>query len=40
MSKYVIKVIKEYGITYNLSYFVIDNTLNNNTIITMLFLAL
>ena len=40
MLKYVIKVIKEYGITHNLGYFVIDNAPNNDTMMTTLSLAL
>ena len=39
MSKYVIKVLKEYDIIRNLRYFTIDNAPNNNTIITTLSLA-
>jgi hypothetical protein len=38
--KYVLKVLIEYDIIKNLGYFVIDNTLNNNTIITLLSFAL
>ena len=33
MSKYFFNVIKEYRIEKNLGYIVIDNALNNNTII-------
>ena len=40
MLKYVIKVLKEYRIIYNLGYFVIDNAPNNDTIIATLSLAL
>jgi len=40
MSKYVLKVLKEYDIICNLGYFTIDNALNNNTMIIALSLAL
>ena len=40
MSKYVIKVLKEYDIIRNLRYFTIDNAPDNNTIIAALSLAL
>ena len=40
MSKYVIKVLKEYSITHNLGYFVMDNAPDNNTMMTVLSLAL
>ena len=40
ISKYIIEIIKKYGIKKNLGYFVIDNTPNNNTIIIALFQAL
>lgn len=33
---YLLNVIKEYGIKKNLGYIVIDNTLDNNTMITVL----
>ena len=36
MSKYVIKVLKDYDIIRNLGYFVIDNAPNNDTIMTTL----
>lgn len=40
MSKYVLEVLKEYDIIKNLSYFTMDNALDNDTIITALSLAL
>ena len=40
MSKYLFNVIKEYRIEKNLGYIVIDNALNNNTIIIALLQAL
>jgi len=40
MSKYVIEVLKEYRIIYNLGYFVMDNALDNDTIMTTLSQAL
>jgi len=40
MSKYLFNVIKEYKIKKNLGYIVIDNALNNNTIIIALLQAL
>jgi len=40
MLVYVIEVIREYRIKKNLSYFVIDNTSDNDTIITSLSYAL
>ncbi len=40
MSKYVIEVIKEYGIIHNLGYFVIDNAPDNDTMMTTLSLTL
>ena len=36
MSKYVIKVLKDYDIIRNLGYFVIDNAPDNDTIMTAL----
>ena len=40
MSKYLLDVIKEYGIKANLGYIVIDNAPNNDTIITALSISL
>ena len=40
MSVYVMEVIREYRIKKNLSYFVIDNASNNDTIMTSLSYAL
>ena len=40
MSTYVLDVLKEYDIIKNLGYFTIDNTLDNDTIIATLSLAL
>jgi len=40
MSKYLFDVIKEYRIEKNLGYIVIDNALNNNTMIIALLQAL
>jgi hypothetical protein len=40
MSRYVLKVIKEYKIVRNLGYFIIDNAPNNNIIIKELSLTL
>ena len=40
MSKYLFNVIKEYKIKKNLGYIVIDNALNNNTMIIALLQAL
>lgn len=40
MSRYVLKVLKEYEIIRNLGYFTMDNAPNNNTIIAILSLAL
>jgi len=40
MSKYLFNVIKEYKIKKNLGYIVINNALNNNTIIIALSQAL
>ena len=40
MLKYLFNVIKEYRIEKNLGYIVIDNALNNNTIIIALSQAL
>ena len=40
MSKYVIEVLKEYDIIYNLGYFVMDNALDNDTMMTTLSQAL
>ena len=40
MLKYVLKVLKEYKIIYNLGYFVIDNAPNNDIIINVLSIAL
>ena len=36
MSKYVLEVLIEYNIIKNLGYFVIDNVLDNDTIIVSL----
>ncbi len=40
MSKYVLEVLKEYGIVQNLGYFVMDNAPDNDTMMTTLSLAL
>jgi hypothetical protein len=40
ISNYVIEVIKEYGINNNLRYIVIDNALDNDTIIVALLLLI
>jgi hypothetical protein len=40
MAQYVIEVLKDYGIVYNLGYFTMDNALDNDTMITALSLIL
>ena len=40
MLKYIIEVITNYGIEKNLSYFVIDNALDNNTMMALLLVTL
>jgi hypothetical protein len=40
MLRYVLKVIKEYDIIWNLGYFIIDNAPNNDIIIKELSLTL
>ena len=40
MLKYIIEVITNYGIEKNLGYFVIDNALDNNTIMALLLVTL
>ncbi len=40
MLKYVLEVLEEYNIVRNLGYFVIDNTPDNDTMITVLSQAL
>ena len=36
MAKYLLKVIKDYEIKKNLGYIIIDNTLDNNIMMTLL----
>jgi hypothetical protein len=40
ISRYVLEVLKEYDITCNLGYFTMDNTLDNDTMMIALSLAL
>jgi len=39
-AKYILEVLKEYKIKDKLGYFMIDNTNNNNTLITLLLSSL